>query len=323
MIQSRHFEYLKNISISLGIQKRSRKCDSPAPLFNGSTCAGSAEESQICYSSINSECVQIKNENVFMFPYNLKYLFEKKLRKSNRNYLVKENAAFNLTCNVEYLEELEAYNNKRHAGLNFSIEWIHGGKLKLIHLKTVVNYKIGMNTLIFTSTSLRDTGLHVCLANLPYLNQSLVLDFAFLVVIPKTRYNYVKHPGESLAIPCDGLVLKSLFPESVLNRVWYKDNVSIKTESIDWLNWSDHELGCVDSYVLKNLNYNDTGVYKCEIHDLSDSRTWIANVVSVTVGSQQVNNFLSNEKFWILFVIVSVVIVSLNLGVLLKNMLGL
>ena len=100
-------------------------------------------------------------------------------------------------------------------------------------------------------------------------------------------------------------------------------NVSIKTESIDWLNWSDHELGCVDSYVLKNLNYNDTGVYKCEIHDLSDSRTWIANVVSVTVGSQQVNNFLSNEKFWILFVIVSVVIVSLNLGVLLKNMLGL
>ena len=218
---------------------------------------------------------------------------------------------FNLSCDTHLLEL--NFNKSTHLAENrsfFNIEWIHNGAL--------INSSSNKNKLVFNKTLVKDSGLYVCIANLPLLKEKIIIDFASLVIIAD-NFNYEKFPGESLLIRCYGIAIKSILKESRLSIIWHKNNIEMKKEFIDWSQWKEFELSSVDGYFFKKLNFNDSGEYKCVIHDHDSNRSWATNLVKIKINDKPVNSLLTNTIFWICIISISFIFVALHLMLLLKN----
>jgi hypothetical protein len=263
----------------------------------------------------------LENSKAFIFPNNLRYLFEKKLRKANKAFIRKENEFFDeLICDDELLKEMEKLNEKaaKHDHNSFyKIEWIHNGKIKKNGVKNS-NYKIEKNKLTFNKTMAKDTGVYVCTANFSFLKHVILVDFAS-IIITKDEPNYKKFLGEKLSIPCNGLVIKSLFQTSNISMTWLKNNLAIKNVPFDYSTWREYELGWVGNYSLKKLNLNDSGEYKCLVIDHDTNRSWTTNSIKIHVIDRQTDSLKHHKPFWISLLIFSIAFIIFNLIVLKKS----
>ena len=263
----------------------------------------------------------LENSKAFIFPNNLRFLFEKKLRKANKSFVRRENEFFDeLVCDDELLKEMEKLNKKAakngHNSI-YKIEWIQNGKIKKNGVKNS-NYKIEKNKFIFNKTMAKDTGVYVCTANLSFLKHLILVDFAS-IVITKDEPNYKKFLGEKLSIPCNGLEIKSLFQTSNISMIWFKNNLTIKNVQLDYSTWREYELGWVGNYSLKKLNLNDSGEYKCVVIDHDTNRSWTTNSIKIYVTDRQTDSLKHHKPFWISLLIFSIAFISFNLIVLKKS----
>ena len=150
-----------------------------------------------------------------MFPNNLRFLLQKKLNKVKSSFQQKENELFVLTCDDEVLRLIS--NHYKHMnGYDersfFKIEWLHNGRIIKSNLVNS-RHKIENNRLFINKTSVQDSGVYICTANNFFLEHRVIADFASIIIATE-KSNFYKFPGEKLTIPCNGLVIKSLFQKA-------------------------------------------------------------------------------------------------------------
>jgi len=244
----------------------------------------------------------------------------KKLNKANKSFIWKENESFELICDDEILKEISQL-NKNINGFDensfFKIEWMHNGR----KMNNLINsrFRFVKNRLFLNKISVQDSGVYVCTAKLQFLEHRFIVDFTSIVIVSDKIIK--KFRGEKWTMPCNGLVIKSIFQDSNINMTWFKDSSVIKNVPIDITTWSEYEHGFVDNFHLKKINYNDSGEYKCVVIDSEKYRSWTTNSIKIEVIDRKVDNLVKYKLFWIPLSIFSILFIILNLIVLLKNFL--
>lgn len=174
------------------------------------------------------------------------------------------------------------------------------------------------NSLIFNRVSVEDNGIHLCMAKLEN-NETFILDI-FSIVTVKDGYNYEKYPGQSISMPCNGMVLKSIFKQHKIHKIWLKNGIEIHESIFDWKNWKELDAYAVDSFTISELNFNHSGEYRCLIKDLDTDRVWITNILKLNVKEREIVGLVNKDVYYRSFYIGSAIFILINFILFLVNL---
>ena len=318
----------------LGIKERMKVCDNPMSFYDRvcirssgelDTCEDDEEDEEGEKYNVDEELNEImtkkKNKIVNSYYFQMKYLSQKYLLKTNKSFMFKKRETVSLNCSNELTTALKEFY------ANFTINWIFRGKdMKLKFVEKIKNlvkisqYTINGSTLILENISHSDSGVYVCVARFPtnHAKEIVVLDFMSVLVRDDT--NLIKKvPGESLLIECNGLELKSILNSDdtvMVYKMIYKDKKLFLNSSVGWRNWDMHEYSLADGYLIEKMRYEHSGEYKCVMMDASTNRRWTTNLVNVLVGSY----FRMDETNQIYF-LVAIIMCSCYVGLVLAKFL--
>jgi hypothetical protein len=172
-----------------------------------------------------------------------------------------------------------------------------------LQTKTIkTDAKIVDYTLIFDEIRPENSGVHACIAILPYGNTTIPVQIYSIAV--NSTLPYDPFAGTSTTLNCNNFLLTQLI--SNLSVEWYKDNKPYVQKKN------------IFSYTGANLYFDDltikdSGIYECRVIDNQLKRKWITNLIRLEVRS--VNNILLNFTLWI--VAFSLALISLILYMLL------
>jgi hypothetical protein len=108
--------------------------------------------------------------------------------------------------------------------------------------------------------------------------------------------------SHSIEIPCHGSIIKSIFRNNRLFRIWFKDDHVVENKSLEWKEWFEFESRSVDSMYFEKIDSTQSGIYKCVIFDASKNRMWTLNRLELIVGDvKMMNAWIFSPKFKIYF----------------------